>query len=47
MAERHERGAGVGHGRQARLGHQADVLPVEEGQQGLHFGRGGVLIEFM
>ena len=45
VAEGHQGGAGIGHGRQARLGHQAHVLPVEEGQQGLDLGRGGVLVE--
>ena len=47
VAEGHEGGAGIGHGRQARLGHQAHVLPVEEGQQGLNLGRGGVLVQLV
>ena len=47
VAEGHEGGAGIGHGRQARFGHQADVLPVEEGQQGLDFRRCRMFVQHM
>ena len=45
VAEGHQCGAGVGHGRQAGFGEQADVLPVEEREQGFHFRGCGVFVE--
>ena len=47
VAQGHEGGAGVGDGRQARLGEQADILAVEQGQKGFHLLRRGVLVEDM
>ena len=45
VAEGHERSAGVRDRRQSGFGQQADVLPVEQGQQRLHFFRGRVFIQ--